>query len=264
MPDGRTVRLTEVARHYGVRDLARLAGREAMHLVRQRLVHRSYSQHGEDRLAWHLLGRQPRGTFVDLGANDPVRLSNTYLLYRRGWRGLAVDASADHAGRWAAIRPADRFVVAGVGPATPAAPFYVHAASALSTFSAEHSDRAVAEGHPRVAVRQVPVRALADLLDEHLGDRPIDFLSLDLEGADVEALASNDWHRFRPRLICVEVTATAAGSVRARQAAADPELDALLGAHGYAHLASCGVNAFYATPAATRSVVSGGTPTGHA
>jgi hypothetical protein len=53
----------------------------------------TYSQHGEDRLIldyFKKLGR-PTGTYVDVGANYPIKISNTYLLYRSGWRGLTVE-----------------------------------------------------------------------------------------------------------------------------------------------------------------------------
>jgi len=237
--------VVEVVRRYGVRHSAGLAWREARYLVLNRLVQRSYSQSGEDRLAWELLGRRRGGCYVDLGCHDAVRLSNTYFLYRKGWRGVAVDAAGHHAARFARHRREDRFVAAGVG-SEPAGsrPFYVHSATALSTFSAAQSARYAGQGHPCVEVVTVPVRTVADLLAEHVGDRPIDFLTVDLEGCDLEALASNDWNRFRPELVCVELHAS--GAIDDEHAGGDAAaIDELLTVHGYALSARRGPNAFY-------------------
>lgn len=235
----------EVIRRYGMRRSAVLAWREARYLLVDRLLRGSYSQHGEDRLAWELLGRRPDGCYVDLGCHDAVRLSNTYLLYRKGWRGLAVDAAEDHRARFEQLRPGDRFVASGIGATPGTQPFYVHTATAVSTFSAEQSARYARAGHPCVEIVEVPVRTVADLLDEFVGDRPIDFLTVDLEGVDLEALRSNDWGRFRPELVCVEISASAAGAGSDLPADDAAAIDALLTGHGYAAVARRGVNAFY-------------------
>jgi len=49
----------------------------------------SYSQVGQDLFAYEQIGET--GTFLDLGSNDPVEMSNSYALEQHGWRGLAID-----------------------------------------------------------------------------------------------------------------------------------------------------------------------------
>src|SRR5690554_6253894 len=53
---------------------------------------KSYSQEGEDILLEKLFEGKNDGFYVDVGAHHPRRFSNTYLLYRRGWRGINIDA----------------------------------------------------------------------------------------------------------------------------------------------------------------------------
>jgi hypothetical protein len=53
----------------------------------------SHSQAGQDRFVWELLGPGP-GTFLDIGANHPVEISNTYELERHGWTGALVENDA--------------------------------------------------------------------------------------------------------------------------------------------------------------------------
>ena len=55
----------------------------------------SYSSFGEDRLILKFLAKRPAGFYVDVGAHEPRDYSNTYALYRRGWRGLAIDPDPD-------------------------------------------------------------------------------------------------------------------------------------------------------------------------
>src|SRR4051812_46477871 len=56
-------------------------------------VKSSYSQHGEDALVAELLGGYDlsAGIYVDVGANHPIRLSNTYLFYRKGHHGILIE-----------------------------------------------------------------------------------------------------------------------------------------------------------------------------
>lgn len=235
--------LLTVVRQYGLGATAKLAVREARRLVVNQTIRRSYSQAYEDRYAWELLGRRTPGYYVDLGCHDPVRLSNTYLLYRNGWSGLAVDAAPEHAARFHAVRPRDTFAQVGVGlESAGSRPFYVHAASALSTFSKDQSDRYVAEGHPLISIVDVPIMSLGDILATYVGDTHIDFLSIDIEGLDFVALTTNDWTRYRPDLICVELDASGANR---SSAAVRPEIADLLTDNGYSLAGSRGVNAFF-------------------
>lgn len=53
---------------------------------------RSYSQHGEDLILKEFF-KEKTGSFLDLGANDGITLSNTYLFYELGWKGVMVEGS---------------------------------------------------------------------------------------------------------------------------------------------------------------------------
>lgn len=53
---------------------------------------KSYSQYGEDVAAMNYF-KGKKGTFLDLGANDGITISNTYLFYLNGWKGVLVEGS---------------------------------------------------------------------------------------------------------------------------------------------------------------------------
>ena len=165
----------------------------------------SYAQNGEDVLLERLFGRQADGFYVDVGANDPTDFSLTKHFYDRGWRGVNVEPGPDAYARLRAERPRDRNLNVGVAAGAGERPFYeIVGQSVLSTFSAEQAALYRAEGRP-VVERPVRVLSLAEVCAAHV-DRPIDFLSIDVEGLEREVLAGGDWKRWRPRVVLVEAT----------------------------------------------------------
>lgn len=54
---------------------------------------KSYSQAGQDMFAHAIIG--DIGTYLEIGANNPVEINNTYALERLGWAGLSVDNSGE-------------------------------------------------------------------------------------------------------------------------------------------------------------------------
>src|SRR5262249_32770188 len=53
---------------------------------------KSYSQEGEDMILNRIFGEKKSGFYVDVGAYHPKRFSNTYFFYKKGWRGINIDA----------------------------------------------------------------------------------------------------------------------------------------------------------------------------
>ena len=103
---------------------------------------RSFSQCGEDRIAAFILDTlsTPQPTYLDLGANDPCRLNNTFFFYLRGGRGVLVEPDPRLVRRLKARRRRDTIVQAGVGTRTMAADLFLLQPPSLNTFS-----RSVAE-----------------------------------------------------------------------------------------------------------------------
>ncbi len=170
----------------------------------------SYAQEGEDLLLARLFGNQIKsGFFVDIGAHHPVRYSNTYYFYRRGWTGLNVDALPGTANLFRRMRPKDITVECGIGAKEGFLTYFAFNEPALNTFSEQEAAK---KNHPPYYVInkiQLPVMTLAQLLDRQLPQgRTIDFMSVDTEGLDHEVIASNDWNRFRPKVLLVELLNT--------------------------------------------------------
>ncbi|MGQ0722259.1 MAG: FkbM family methyltransferase, partial [Candidatus Eiseniibacteriota bacterium] len=147
-----------------------------------------------------------KGFYVDVGAFSPKEASNTYFFYRRGWRGINIDAAPGsmEAFRW--TRRRDVNLEVAISETAGEMSFYFWSTHAYTnTLSADH-----AREHERlsgVTPREirVPTRTLTSVLDEHPPPASgIDFLSVDAEGHDLQVLRSLDWSRYRPELALVE------------------------------------------------------------
>jgi len=150
--------------------------------------------------------RLPRGFYVDVGAYSPKQHSNTYLFYKLGWRGINIDATPGSMSAFDAIRPRDANIEAAVSDRDDTIDFYWWAKpGVVNTLSQERVQELTRELNREPHVTTIRARTLASLLEEHLvPGQSIDFMSVDVEGHDLAVLRSNDWARFRPRLVLVE------------------------------------------------------------
>jgi FkbM family methyltransferase len=169
-------------------------------------VNLAYSQDGEDMILRRLFEGRKTGFYVDVGAHHPFRFSNTCYFYRRGWTGINIDPNPDAIKAFHRDRPSDINVCVGISDTAGNLSFHFFNESALNTFDANlAAERAQLPEYRLLETRSVPVCRLEDLLSEYLPpDKQIDFLSIDVEGMDLLVLRSNDWSRFRPRILLVE------------------------------------------------------------
>lgn len=166
----------------------------------------SYSQLGEDIFLAHVL-RHRAGFYVDVGCHDPFRFSNTAVFHLyRGWTGINIDADPRAIERFRTHRPADINIHCGVSDEEGELVFTTFKDGAQNSFDASSVARSVGKTLRIEEVIMVPVRPLRDILDQHLPPgRQIDFMDIDCEGFDDKVIAGNDWKRYRPAFLCVEI-----------------------------------------------------------
>jgi FkbM family methyltransferase len=167
----------------------------------------SYSQEGEDLILAALFDLEfskMAGFYVDVGAHHPKRFSNTFLFYMNGWSGINIDAAPGSMLAFQRERPRDVNIEAAVGEADEALTFYEFNNPAVSSFCRDRLPMGYF-GWTIVRERQLTTTTLAHLLEQHLPPgKPIDFMTVDVEGFDLQVLRSNDWVKFRPAVVLVE------------------------------------------------------------
>jgi hypothetical protein len=166
----------------------------------------SYSMQGEDLVVRALLKGELKagkiGFYVDLGAYTSRYGSNTYLFYQYGWRGICVEPNPAAALDHMKVRPRDIFVSAAVGEAGPGYWAQDKRNPASSHCSKSRDDIGPGCREP-MEIFFVPLKTI---FDDYLPPQTqIDLMSIDVEEGEMSALRSNDWMRYRPRIIIIEV-----------------------------------------------------------
>lgn len=170
-----------------------------------RSLNYSFAFAGEDRVIIRMLrpliGR--RGYYVDVGCNHPKFLSNTYSLYRRGWRGICIDANQRLVDKFGFYRPRDLAVCALISDLDGPRTFYNIQNNVLSTTEEQNIQSYANEGMS-VVPAEMQAQTLTEVLEKAGAPKNFDLLNIDVEEHDLEALRSLDLSRHKPRLIVVE------------------------------------------------------------
>lgn len=166
----------------------------------------SYAQHFEDVYLMRCFRDRADGFYVDVGAGHPVVDNVSFAFYQRGWHGITIEPNPWLARLSRALRPRDIGVETLVGATPGQATFYlVDDFHGLSTMIGEHAQAASDTYGKQSEEKTMPVTTLAALCKTH-HPKSIDFLKIDVEGAEKDVLAGGDWNQFRPRVIVIEAT----------------------------------------------------------
>jgi FkbM family methyltransferase len=163
----------------------------------------SYAQNKEDiYINWLLKGKK-EGFYVDIGASDPVHYSATKFFYERGWQGINIEPIKRYVNLLNSERPRDINLMLGVAKEQGILDFREYPdADGLSSFSKEMQTQ---HSEIKFVDYKVNVLPLIDILEMNLpSDQTIDFMKIDVEGYEYEVISSNDWERFRPKLLIIE------------------------------------------------------------
>ena len=167
----------------------------------------SFSQNGEDILLDAVFQGKQDGFFVDVGAHHPYRFSNTYRLYRAGWRGLNIDPLPGNKDLFDRLRPRDENVEVGIASHAGRLHYWSFREPAYNTFDEQLARARVDNGVSDIVdVIEVETAPLADLLRSFIPEGiAIDLMSVDVEGFDYQVLETNDWEQYRPHVVMAEV-----------------------------------------------------------
>jgi FkbM family methyltransferase len=169
---------------------------------------KSFSQFGEDLIvaeALSIIG-ESNVSYLDIGANHPCSLSNTYYFYKRGGAGILIEPDPLLCKSLQRKRPRDTVLNCGVGFAKEpkSAILYRFNSSVLNTFSREEAQNVEKNSEYRIVdeinVDLIPI----DILLENYSQILPNFLSIDVEGLDYEILKSLNFRKYRPAIILAE------------------------------------------------------------
>jgi len=171
----------------------------------------SFAQEGEDIIIngicedYEIIRDGESGFYVDIGAHHPMRFSNTYHFYLKGWHGLNIDAMPGSMLLFKQYRTRDINVEIPISDKEEEMSYYSFEEPAYNTLDTELAQQRVANHQKILEVYKINTRTLESVLDEYLpANTQITFLSIDVEGFDMLVLTSNNWNKYKPKIILVE------------------------------------------------------------
>ena len=201
----------------------------------------SFSQCGEDMVLHYYLSKIQKGFYVDVGARHPFLISNTAFFYQRGWRGINIEADPSLMPPFHRSRKRDINLNLAVGNPAPSLDFFVFYNPEFNTFDPEIARKRQQKGAKVEKVLRIQVEPLADILDRHLPPgQTIDFMSVDVEGFDLQVLQTNNWDKYAPRFLLVETLGV--GSFKDLET---NETHLFLGRHDYTLVDKAGLTCIY-------------------
>lgn len=172
---------------------------------------RTFAQSGEDSIIEYIffvLGIELGGvTYLDLGANHAKELSNTYALYKKGAKGVLVEANPELVKELSHFRYNDVILNRAVSTIDDSEiDFFILSGDGLSTNDKDQA-QIFCQINPHIHLRQnIKVRTITvnTIIEKYMGGVSPNLISIDIEGMDMDIIKSIDLERFRPLIIVVE------------------------------------------------------------
>ena len=164
----------------------------------------SFSKSGDDIQLMKLINQTQPGAYVDIGCWDPIKSSNTYYFYLRNWKGICIDPNPELKNLYKQFRPKDIFINSGIGSSNIYLDYYMFEESSMNSFS---SDFVLKHKDTLKIINKVnmPLYTLEEVLERNdISKWRLDFFDIDAEGFDLEVLKTNNWNKFRPKIIVIE------------------------------------------------------------
>jgi FkbM family methyltransferase len=211
----------------------------------------SYSQNGEDLIVKDLFSKLgiKNPSYLDIGANDPVFISNTYLLYSKGSKGVCIEPNEYLYRKLKRIRTEDICLNAGVAfNERTEADFYLFpkAANGLGTFSKKEADFWQNVGTKNIGkykverILKLQLLNINEIIKKYFKACP-NFISMDVEGLDFQILKTLDFNEHTPEVICVETIDYGANNSEIK----DKELISFVCSKGYFVYADTYINTIF-------------------
>ena len=163
----------------------------------------SYSYGGIDSLILNIFKNQKKGFYLDIGCGHPIKNNNTYLLNKKGWKGINIDLDEENIDLFNIYRKKDENInVAVSNDGGEVDLYFYHSKSAINTISKETANFQKAKV---TSVKKIKSKTLNEILDNSkFKGIQIDFLSIDVEGSELLVLKNFDFKKYSPKVIVVE------------------------------------------------------------
>lgn len=199
----------------------------------------SYAQNFEDVMLWRALGHIENGTYIDIGAQDPIVDSVSLAFYERGWSGVHIEPSPHYAQLLRQHRSGDRVIQAAVGGSSELILFYNIPNSGISTANIEIALKHKSSGFniQEIIVPNITLKILFESLTPK--NTEIHWLKIDVEGFEAQVISSWGSAKTRPWIVVIEST------LPLTQIESNLSWEQMLLGYGYSQVYFDGLNRYY-------------------
>ena len=165
---------------------------------------KTYSMFGEDLVIEKFFRNKKNGFYVDVGCYHPIVGSNTFLLFKKGWTGVNIDLNKISIELFDKARKKDKNFQVAITNKDKKIKFYFRKKiNMLNTISKKFAKDHFKKGFSSLFTRFKKINSI--LNKTSFKNKKIDFLNLDIEGNELNALRSLNFKKYNPKLICVEI-----------------------------------------------------------
>jgi hypothetical protein len=158
-----------------------------------------YSNWGIDLIIKDILKNKRKGIYIDVGCHHPLINNNTHILYQNGWKGINVDLDFNSVDMFNYFRPIDYNIQAALSNKSGSANLYFfHNRAAKNTISK-------LRGRGAKKIKKIKIETLNNIIANcKFKIKEIDFLSIDVEGHELNVLKGLNFNIYRPKIISIE------------------------------------------------------------
>jgi len=163
---------------------------------------KSYSQCGEDKLITNFFFKRKifNGIYLDIGAYNPIKYNNTFLLFKSGWSGINIDLNQTSIDLFNILRPKDKNICAAISDKKERVKVFIeNIFSPLNTISKDQSIK-LKNINNKKKFYNIKTKTISSIVKNQF-----DFLNIDVEGMDFRVLKSINLRKYKPSLICIEI-----------------------------------------------------------
>jgi FkbM family methyltransferase len=166
----------------------------------------SYSQSGEDLIVDYIFKVRGKNiiSYLDIGANHPCYLNNTYIFYLKGCKGVNIEPNPTMIDRFRIKRPNDISLAAGAAPEKGILTYYELDTPELNTFSKEQALHMQKKGHKIYRETSLPVITINEIIADYFNNSAPNVIFIDTEGMDYDLVNSIDFDMYKPEVLCIE------------------------------------------------------------
>jgi FkbM family methyltransferase len=160
----------------------------------------------QDMIAFCFLEKIKKGFYLDIGANDGISGSNTYIFEQIGWDGICIEPQPNVYKMLKKYRKCNSYNVALSSKKNDSVDFYKTTANALGGFGDDMSEeqKTRIENYGKFETIKVKTMTFDEIMNNYPNIKHIDFLSLDVEGHELSILKTINFQKYSFGFLTIE------------------------------------------------------------